>query len=77
MENAPDRAIQYTAFREQIGLARELGYPIVFHSRESHDEVFRLLREERPDAGVADAQRGGSFLAHGVLLGGAAMLCAA
>ncbi len=47
MEGAPDRAIQYTAFREQIRLARELGYPIVFHSRESHDEVFRLLREER------------------------------
>ena len=47
MEGAPDRAIQYTAFREQIRLARDLGYPIVFHSRESHDEAFRLLREER------------------------------
>ncbi len=47
MDGAPDRAIQYTAFRQQIRLARELGYPIVFHSRESHDEVFRLLREER------------------------------
>ena len=47
MEGAPDRSIQYTAFREQIRLARELGYPIVFHSREAHDEVFRLLREER------------------------------
>ena len=47
MEGAPDRAIQYTAFREQIRLARDLGYPIVFHSREAHDEVFRLLREER------------------------------
>ena len=47
MEGAPDRAIQYTAFREQIRLAREIGYPIVFHSRESHDEAFRLLREER------------------------------
>ena len=47
MEGAPDRAIQYTAFREQIRLARELGYPIVFHSREAHDEVFRILREER------------------------------
>ena len=47
MEGAPDRAIQYNAFREQIRLARELGYPIVFHSREAHDEVFRLLREER------------------------------
>ena len=47
MEGAPDRALQYTAFREQIRLAREVGYPIVFHSREAHDEVFRLLREER------------------------------
>ena len=47
MEGAPDRAIQYTAFREQIRLARELDCPIVFHSREAHDEVFRLLREER------------------------------
>ena len=47
MEGAPDRAIQYDAFRQQIRLARELGLPIVFHSRESHDEVFRVLREER------------------------------
>ena len=47
MEGAPDRALQYTAFREQIRLAREIGLPIVFHSRESHAEVFRVLREER------------------------------
>ena len=47
MEGAPDRAIQYPAFREQIRLARELGLPVVFHSRESHDEAFRVLREER------------------------------
>ena len=47
MEGAPDRAIQYPAFREQIRLARELGLPVVFHSREAHDESFRLLREER------------------------------
>ena len=47
MEGAPDRAIQYPAFREQIRLARELSLPVVFHSRESHDEAFRVLREER------------------------------
>ena len=47
MEGAPDRALQYPAFREQIRLARELGLPVVFHSRESHAEVFRVLREER------------------------------
>ena len=47
MEGAPDRAVQYDAFREQVRLALDLKLPIVFHSRESHDEVFRVLREER------------------------------
>ena len=47
MKGAPDRGLQYQAFREQVRLAQELGLPIVFHSRESHSEVFRLLREER------------------------------
>ena len=46
-DDMPDRALQYTAFREQIRLAREIDYPIIFHSREAHEEVFRLLREER------------------------------
>ena len=46
MEGAPDRAMQYPAFREQIRLALELDLPIVFHSRESHPEVLRVLREE-------------------------------
>ncbi len=47
MEGAPDRAFQFSAFRKQIGIAREVGLPIVFHSRESHSEVLRVLREER------------------------------
>ena len=47
MGGTPDRALQYTAFRQQIRLARELGLPVVFHSRESHEEVFRVLREEK------------------------------
>ena len=47
MEGAPDRTTQYKAFREQVRLARELDLPIVFHSREAHDETLRVLREER------------------------------
>ena len=47
MEGAPDHATQFQAFREQIRLARELALPIVFHSRESHEDVLRVLREER------------------------------
>ena len=46
MEGAPDRAMQYPAFREQIRLALALKLPVVFHSRESHPEVLRVLREE-------------------------------
>lgn len=46
MENMPDRAIQYDSFRNQIRLARDLHYPIIFHSRASHQEVLRILREE-------------------------------
>ena len=44
---SPDRELQYQAFRQQIRLARELGLPIIFHSRESHPEVLRTLAEER------------------------------
>ena len=47
MEGSPDRAVQYQAFREQIRLARELGMPIVFHSREAGEETLRVLREEQ------------------------------
>ena len=47
MEGAPERAMQFQAFREQIRLARELALPIVFHSRDAHEDVLRVLREER------------------------------
>lgn len=47
MEGMPDREMQYQAFRQQIKLARELKKPIVFHSREAHDDVLKVLREER------------------------------
>ena len=46
-ETSPDRAVQFQAFRRQIGIARELGLPIVFHSREASRDVLRVLREER------------------------------
>ena len=49
MPTSPDHEVQDQVFRAQIRLARSLGLPIIFHSRESHDAVFRTLREE--DAG--------------------------
>lgn len=49
LPESPDHDTQYQVFREQIRLARSLKLPIIFHSRESHSEVFRVLREEKAD----------------------------
>lgn len=46
LPTSPDREIQYQVFREQIRLALTLKLPIIFHSRESHPEVFQVLKEE-------------------------------
>lgn len=39
--------VQQRVFREQIGLARELKMPIVIHNRDAHEDVIRILREEK------------------------------
>ena len=50
LPESPAHKIQYQVFREHIRLAKNLKLPIIFHSRESHTEVFRTLREENADA---------------------------
>ena len=47
LPTSPDRQMQFQALQRQIGLARELDKPIIFHSRESHPEVLQTLREEK------------------------------
>ena len=49
LPTSPEREIQFQVFREQIRLARDLKLPIIFHSRESHPEVFKTLGEEHAD----------------------------
>lgn len=46
LPTSPDHEIQDQVFREHIRLAHSLRLPIIFHSRESHPEVFQVLREE-------------------------------
>ncbi|BCG56600.1 TatD family hydrolase [Paenibacillus sp. URB8-2] len=41
------KEVQHTVFRRQIGLARELNMPIVIHNRDAHEDVVRILREEK------------------------------
>jgi len=45
-DRAP-RDVQRLAFRRQIALAREVRKPIIVHDRDAHDEVMRILGEER------------------------------
>ena len=46
LPTSPDRGTQDQVFRQHIRLALDLKLPIIFHSRESHPEVFQVLREE-------------------------------
>jgi len=66
LETSPDRALQEEAFRRQIRLARELGLPVVFHSRGAHGETLRVLREEgiREVGGVFHYFQGHEATAH-------------
>jgi TatD DNase family protein len=42
----PDKPRQERFFREQIGLARELGLPVIIHSRDAAEDTLRILRDE-------------------------------
>ena len=44
--NLSSRDVQLRRFREQIGLAKELGLPIVVHDREAHQETLEILKSE-------------------------------
>lgn len=47
LPTSPDHETQDQVFRQHIRLARSLKKPIIFHSRESHPQVFQVLREEQ------------------------------
>ena len=38
--------LQEKVFREQLGLAREVGLPVVIHDRDAHRRVLQILQEE-------------------------------
>jgi TatD DNase family protein len=45
--NLSPREDQQRVFRAQLGLARRAGKPVVIHCRDAHDDVLRILAEER------------------------------
>lgn len=46
------REVQQKVLREQLGLARDLGMPVIIHSREAMRDTLDLLREFRPEGVV-------------------------
>jgi TatD DNase family protein len=63
------RPVQREAFRRQVRLAREVGLPIVVHTREADDETATLLEEEGAAevGGVIHCFTGGPDLARRAL----------
>ncbi|MGZ6202903.1 MAG: TatD family hydrolase, partial [Thermodesulfobacteriota bacterium] len=47
--NLSPRDTQLKRFREQIGLAKKLGLPIVVHDREAHQETLEILKSENAE----------------------------
>lgn len=41
------KEIQHRVLRQQIALAREVNMPIVIHNRDAHEDIIRILREEK------------------------------
>jgi TatD DNase family protein len=68
-DNSP-REVQREVFARQLNLARELGLPVIIHSREADDETVEILRgvyAGAPRGGVMHCFGGGGRMAGAVL----------
>lgn len=62
MPHSPDKDVQQDALRIQVRMARDLGLPLVIHSREADPDTVRILNEEHAgDVGGAWHYFGGSM----------------
>jgi TatD DNase family protein len=63
------RAVQREVFRRQVRLAREVGRPVIIHTREADDETAAILEEEgaKETGGVIHCFTGGEELARRAL----------
>ena len=57
------REVQEKVFYEQLELARELGLPVVIHSRDAHDKTFKILKEMKIKQAVMHCYSGSLELA--------------
>src|SRR5713226_8908231 len=57
------RDVQAQVFRVHVAAARASGLPLIIHAREADDDIARILREERAEAGVLHCFSSGRGLA--------------
>lgn len=43
------KEVQHKVFREQIRLAHRIGLPIIIHNRDAHEDIIRILKEEKAE----------------------------
>lgn len=43
------KEVQHRVFREQLRLARKVGLPVVIHNRDAHEDIVRILQEEKAE----------------------------
>ena len=60
------REVQKKVFEEQLGLACDLGLPVVVHDREAHQDTFELLKKYRPK-GFLHCFSGSVEMARGII----------
>lgn len=68
-DNAP-RAVQRRVFEQQLGIAAELGLPVVVHSREADADTLDLIRAAPDARGALHCFDGGRELLDGALAAG-------
>ena len=61
------RDVQQEIFSAQVGLAAELGLPVVIHTREATEDTFRILRESAGTRGVFHCFTGDREMARAAL----------
>lgn len=57
------REVQINAFRMQMALANETGYPVIVHERNAHDDGMRVVKEFKNVTGVFHCYSGSAEMA--------------
>lgn len=61
--NHSPKDVQINAFKSQLKLAKEIGLPVIVHSREAFEDTYKILRESQVKSGVMHCFSGNVYQA--------------